>query len=355
MIQSLPQAIAERWYNEKDFLTMLKGKPYSIGIDIGGTKILVALVDNAFRVISEIKAKTKPEKGDRDFLVCLFESVRHVLKDAAVDRDEVVGIGAGCPGLIDLKTGRVKTSPNIPFLKNYPLAQRIAALTKLPVVIGNDVQTGLFGEHQFGAARGYRHVVGLFMGTGIGGALILNGQIYSGSSGSAGEVGHLLVDPLGPPCGCGRRGCLEALAGRLAISAEVAIAVARQKAPHLDIKNSADLRGIKSGALAKAIQAGDRAIEELIRQKARLVGLVMANLVNTLNPEIIILGGGVVEAMPHLIVREAENAMREQALPALARTVKVTAAKLGDYSIVMGGAKRAVDRFGEKHRIDHPR
>lgn len=320
---------------------------YTIGIDIGGTKILVALLDGAFRIVSETKAKTKPEKGERSFLESLIGSVQQVLKDARVDRKAVLGIGAGCPGFIDSKKGIVLTSPNIPFLKNYPLARKIMEETGMPVVLGNDVQTGLYGEHQFGAARGYRHVAGIFLGTGIGGALILNGELYRGASGSAGEVGHLLVDPLGPTCGCGRRGCLEALAGRLAISAEAAVAAARQKAPHLESKSGADWREIKSGALAKAIRAGDRAIEDLIRQKARLVGAVMAHLVNTINPEIIVLGGGMVEAMPRLIAPEAERAMREQALPAAARAVKVAVARLGDYSIVMGGAKRAAVQFAK--------
>lgn len=326
---------------------------YTIGFDIGGTKILACLVDDRFRVISEIKSKTKPEKGQRTFLRTLVDSVHYLLRDAKIGTGDVLGLGVGCPGFIDWDKGTILESANIPFLKNFPLAKKLARLTGIPVTLGNDVQTGLYGEHQLGAAKGYANVIGIFMGTGIGGALILNGQPYRGASGSAGEVGHVQVDPLGPSCGCGRNGCLEALAGRLAISAEAAIAAARQKAPHLDHTAGTDIRNIKSGALAKAIRAGDRALADILRAKARRVGVLMANLVNILNPHMIILGGGVVEAMPALIVKEAEKTMRAYAIATSARHVKVAAAKLGDHAVAVGAAKRAADLFGKK-RVKEP-
>ena len=297
---------------------------------------------------SEIKAKTKPEKGERFFIKSIVDAVHYVLRDAKVQLRDVSGIGIGCPGFIDPEKGIIAASPNIPFLRNYPLAKRIAKLIGLPVTLGNDVQTGLYGEHQFGAAKGYDNVIGIFMGTGIGGALILNGQPYRGTSGSAGEVGHVKMDLGGPACGCGNHGCLEAFAGRLAISSEAAVLVARQKAPHVGQKAGTDIRDIKSGLLAKAIRAGDEAVEELIRGKAKRVGLLMSNLVNILNPDMIVLGGGVVEAMPSLIARQAEKTMRRYTLPTSLKYVKVAVAKLGDHSIVMGAAKRADDLFGEK-------
>jgi len=323
-------------------------KKHTIGIDIGGTKILGCVFNKNFDVLSEHKIKTKAEKGERFFLQNLSDTIQQILKDAKISAKEVAGIGIGCPGFMHPDKGVIVASPNIPFLKNYPLAKRVSKLTGLPVTLGNDVQTGLYGEHQFGAARGYDNVVGIFLGTGIGGALILNGHLYRGTSGSAGEVGHVQMDPLGEICGCGHRGCLESIAGRLAISSEAAIAVARQQAPHLAKEAGTDLRDIKSGALARAIRAGDHVIEEIIRSKARRVGILMANLVNILNPDMIVLGGGVVEAMPDLIKRKAEKTMRAIALQPSSKYVKVAVAKLGDYSIVMGAAKRAYDLFVEK-------
>jgi len=320
-------------------------KKHSIGIDIGGTKILTCLLNKDFEIRSEIKTKTKPDKGERFFIRSVVNSIHFVLREARVQPRDVIGIGIGCPGFIDPDKGVIAGSPNIPFLKNYPLAKRISKATQLPVILGNDVQTGLYGEFKFGAARGYKNVIGIFLGTGIGGALIFNGQPYRGSSGSAGEVGHIQLDPGGPACGCGQRGCLEAFAGRLAIAAEASILAARRSAPHLAKESGTDIREIKSGSLARAIRAGDDAIEDLLRSKAKKVGLVMANLVNILNPDMIVLGGGVVEAMPSLIAGQAEKTMRRYALPTSSRHVKVTVAKLGDHSIVMGAAKRARDVF----------
>ena len=320
-------------------------KKYSIGIDIGGTKILTCLLSKDFKVLSEIKTKTKPDKGERFFIQSIVGAIHHVLREARVSAREIIGIGIGCPGFIDPEKGIIIGSPNIPFLKNFPLAKRVSKAAGIPVTLGNDVQTGLYGEHQFGSAKGRDNVVGIFMGTGIGGAMILNGRPYRGTSGSAGEIGHVQLDPEGPACGCGQNGCLEAFAGRLAISAEAAVLVARQKAPHLAREAGTDIRGIKSGALARSIRAGDKALEDLIRAKAKRVGTLMANLVNILNPDMIVLGGGLVEAMPGLIARKAEKTMRRLALPSAARHVKVAVAKLGDHAIVMGAAKRARDLF----------
>jgi len=317
---------------------------HTIGVDIGGTKILAVLLDDQFRVKSEIKLKTKPEHGDAYFLEALEDGIETLLQDTGLKREHIRAIGAGCAGFIHPTTGVVSRSANLPFLKNYPLAQKLSKIMRKPAFVGNDVHTGLYGEHQFGAAKDRQNVVGIFIGTGIGGSLILNGQTYTGASGMAGEVGHVLFDPNGPFCGCGKRGCMEAFAGRLAISSEAAAAAARQRAPHLAAQAGTDLRQIKSGMLAKA--AGqDKIIAEIIRAKARIVGGLMATLVNILNPEMIVLGGGVVQAMPRLIVPEAIKAMHEQAIPDAARRVKVVAAKLGDYAVAMGAAKRAWDKW----------
>ncbi len=331
---------------------MSNKKKYTIGIDIGGTKILACLLDKNFRILSELKVKTKPDRGSRYFMKSLMEAIHSVLRDAKVTPNLVLGIGMGCPGFIDPRTGVIAASPNIRFLKNFPLAKRIAKASGIPVTLGNDVQTGLYGEFHFGAAQGYENVIGIFLGTGIGGALILNGKPFRGTSGSAGEVGHVKLESKGPTCGCGDRGCVEAYAGRLAIASEAAVAVARGEAPHLAHLTGTDIRQIKSGALAKAIRAGDEAIEDLMRAKARRVGLLMANLVNVIDPDMIVLGGGVVEAMPSLICKEAEKTMRLKALPTSVKHVKVSPAKLGDYSIVMGAAKRAEDVFGENRKKD---
>lgn len=320
-------------------------KSYVIGFDLGGTKVLAVLFDSKFRRVSEVKAKTKAQKGEKNFIKTLRACFDELLSESGVRRSEIIGIGMGSPGVIDEQRGVVEISPNIPFLKNYPLAAKLQRECKLPVVLGNDVNIGLFGEHQFGAAKGYAHVIGIFMGTGIGGALILNNELYAGAGGAAGEVGHIQVDPQGPQCGCGKLGCFEALCSRLSIAAEAAALAARGQAPHLFQETGTDLLDIRSGQIAEAIRRGDKALAELMRRKASRIGAVVAGLVNALNPELVVLGGGLVEAMPSLIVKEAARSLQVHAMPALARKVAVVPARLGDYAIPMGAAKRAWDKF----------
>lgn len=317
-------------------------RDFTIGIDLGGTKMLVALLDGAFRIAGRVKVKTRVELGRARFLDSLFNSVRSLCKDSGIPVKRIAALGIGSPGIIDRTKGTVVFSPNIPFLTKFRLAQALAGELDVKVSIENDVNAGLYGEFRFGAAKGYQNIIGIFMGTGIGGALILNGRLFRGSSGAAGEIGHVFVQE-GPVCGCGRTGCLEASAGRLAVASEAAAIAARQGAPQLFAMTGPDVAQIKSNVLRKAVEAGDGAVEDLIRRKARLVGCVMGSLVNLLNPDLFVLGGGMVEAMPKLIVKEAESAMRERAMPGLVRHVRVAESKLKDDAIILGAAALARD------------
>lgn len=316
-------------------------KKYLIGMDLGGTKLLTTLMNRHFEIIAERKYKIETAKGERHFLNTVFGSIQDVLDDAGLKAGSLAAAGMGSPGVIHFKKGIVLACPNIPFLKNYPLRAKLEKRLRIPIALENDVNAGLFGEHQFGAAKGYSDVVGLFMGTGIGGALILNGRLHRGASGSAGEAGHMIMQRGGALCGCGQRGCLEAYAGRVAIAGEAAVLATRQKARNLFRETGTEVSKMKSGVLAKAIRGGDHAIEVLIRERAAWVGVAMANIANLINPEMIVLGGGVVEAMSEIIVKEAEKSMRRHGMPDITQHVKVVPAKLKDHAIVKGAAKLA--------------
>ncbi len=323
---------------------MAKNKKYWVGVDLGGTKMLAALLNRKFKVLAEEKSRVETAKGEKHFISTLVRSIEAVLQEKKASRRQLGGIGIGCPGIIDRKKGEVVSCPNIRFLRNYPLARKIKKHFHVPVTIENDVNTGLYGEHQFGAAEGCSDVIGIFLGTGIGGALILDGKLYRGKIGAAGEIGHMLLDPTGPVCGCGKRGCLEAFSGRVAISSEAAALAQRGQAPHLFREIGTEVAKIKSKALARAIAAGDHALKELLIFKARLIGTAAANLVNVLNPEMIVLGGGLVEALPHLFVREIRDTVQSQAMMPMARQVKVVPAKLKDYAIILGAAKMVSEK-----------
>ena len=324
---------------------MSKKNDFIIGIDLGGTKILFVLFDSSFRIKARFKTKTKIDDGRKTFFDALHGGIRTVLQDARVKSSDLGAIGIGTPGIIHPEDGKILVCPNIPFLKGVSLSSEIGKVWRVPAIVENDVNAGLYGEYHFGSAKGHRNVVGIFMGTGIGGGLIINGQLYRGSSGAAGEIGHTRLDSIGHMYGCGQKGCLEAFAGRLAIASEAAAISAKQQAPSLFKEAGADLLEMKSSVLKRSIESGDVEIEKLLKDKARLVGWVVSNVANLLNPDLFVLGGGVVEALPKLIIHEVIEVLHRQALKPIAKAARVVTAKLGDDAIVMGAAKLASEEM----------
>jgi glucokinase len=202
----------------------------------------------------------------------------------------------------------------------------------------NDVDAGLYGEYRFGAGRGGRCVLGVFPGTGIGGGCVYEERILRGRTSSCMEIGHVQVMPGGPLCGCGQEGCLEAVASRLAIAADAAKAVHRGEAPYLEAIAGSDIAAIRSGALARAISAGDSVIEQIVRRAAGYIGVAVAGAIHLLAPDIVVLGGGLVEAMPELFVTEVESTARGRVMSSYATSFRVLAAELGDDAAAMGAA-----------------
>jgi len=317
----------------------------TIGIDLGGTKVLAALFDERFRPLEQVIHRSQPENGLARFTSRLKSSVVRLLRRARRESISLRAVGAGCAGFVDASRGVLTSCPNIPFISDYPIAAKLGQLTRLPVIVGNDVQLGLYGEHAFGAARGCRNAIALFLGTGIGGALIIEGRLYTGSSGLAGEIGHYLVDAFGPLSGSQRHGLLDDVASRHAIAAQAAALAAKQWAPHLFRDVGANLLEIRADALARAIKRGDDKVEELVRSRAAIVGIVMSNLVNFLSPDVVVLGGGMVKSLGDIIVPEAEKAMRRHAIPLISQRVRVVAAQLGDLAVAAGAARWALDQM----------
>jgi glucokinase len=257
----------------------------------------------------------------------------------------LAGVGTGCAGEIDYVKGTLRACPNVPFLAGYPFKRRIAKLTGANVCVANDVQAGLYGEHQLGAAVGARHVIGVFIGTGIGGALIIDGKLHVGATGHAGDIGNYLLHAIGPLAGSQREGLLDDVASRTAIAGDAAILAAKQAAPSLLTNTGTDVTRIKSGDLAKAIKHGDKAIEELVRSRARIVGIALSNLVDFINPDVIVLGGGMVEAMPELMREEIRTGIGDHSAATAFEDLKIVVASLKNHAVTAGAAKLAADTF----------
>lgn len=316
-----------------------------LGFDLGGTKMMAAVFDRDLRLLASARAKTKGVEGAAPVLKRIKATMEEALKAAKLTAGDLAGIGVGAPGPLDLDRGIILHAPNLGW-HNVRLRDALERAFKCPAVVANDVDAGTYAEYRFGAARGGRCVLGVFPGTGIGGACIYRGRILRGRTASAMEIGHIEADPGGRLCGCGHRGCLETVASRLAIAAEAAAAVHRGESPILGRLAGTDLAAIKSGTLAKAIKSGDTVVEHIVRHAAHKLGQAAGSVVNLLAPDIVVLGGGLVQAMPALWLKEARRGILDRALKDFLADLKVVAARLGDDATVMGAAALAADEFG---------
>lgn len=317
----------------------------SIGCDLGGTKLLVVAYDEQFRVIGRARKKTKGHEGSEAGLQRIAETIEEAVAAAGRSLEEIEVIGIGCPGPLDLDQGFVREAPNLGW-KNVPMRDVLQARFKRPVFVANDVDLGVYGEWRFGAGKQERCVVGIFPGTGIGGGCVYEGKIFRGKVSSCMEVGHIPLMPSGPLDAAHNEGSLEGLASRLRIASEAAQAAFRGQAPALRKKAGTDISDIRSGVLAQAIAEGDKAIEVIVKQAAEYMGWGIVTLVHLLAPDVVVMGGGLVEAMPKLIVETASKVANKRVLPSFRGSFRVVVAELGDDAGVMGAASWARTQAG---------
>jgi len=312
-------------------------KKHWVGFDLGGTKMMSAVFSEEFRALGRKRRKTKGMEGAKAGMERIIETIRDALEEAKLEDGDIAGICIGCPGTIDLDRGVILDTANLSW-KNVHVKSILEEAFGAPAAILNDVDAGVYGEYRFGAGKNSRCLVGVFPGTGIGGGCVYEGQIIRGKTMSCFEIGHVQVTPGGLLCGCGRSGCLETEASRLAIATAAAAAAYRGEAPHLFKAAGADVAAIRSSVIAQAIKDGDKVVEQIVIRAARLIGSVVGDVVNLVAPDMVVLGGGLVEAMPDLLVTHVEEAARNRAAPPVSKSFKVAAARLGDEAVVRGAA-----------------
>lgn len=308
-----------------------------IGFDLGGTKMNALLFDNRFEVLARRRKKSRGSEGVDSGIERIVASIAKLLEEGHLPKERLGGIGIGCPGPLNLDEGIILESPNLGW-KNVHLKKLLEKEFGCPVQVCNDVDAGVYGEYRFGAAVGARTAVGVFPGTGIGAGMVCESKIFRGKNSSCLELGHFPVVADGLFCGCGRRGCLETVASRLALSAEIAKAAYRGQAPYMLRVAGTDLANIRSGTIKESIDAGDKIVEEIIRDGASRLGIALAGTVNLLAPDVIVLGGGLVEALPKLFLDEVGKAVANQVMPSYSKVYELKIAKLGDDAGAMGAA-----------------
>jgi len=304
-----------------------------LGLDLGGTKMMAEVYDEKFTPLGSERKRTKGYLGQKIGLERIIETIKEAKLNAGIEPKDLRGIGIGVPGPVDLDNGVMVNAPNLGW-KNMPLKKELESVFKCPVHVANDVDLGLYGEYRFGAAKKSRCAIGIFPGTGIGGGCIYEGKIFRGSTLSCMEIGHMQMLQGGPAGG----GSLEALASRLGICSAAAVAAYRGKAPYLMKNYGTDLSDIRSSALAASVKNGDKEVEIIIRKAAQWLGLGLANTINLMAPDTVILGGGLVEAMPELYLGEIEQTANKIVMPNYRGTYHIKVAELGDHAAVKGAA-----------------
>lgn len=319
-------------------------KDFLVGVDLGGTKILTGVFTPKLELIGLAKISTKPHRGVETVIERIAHCVHEAVDECDLSLKQIRAVGVGAPGAVDPEKGQVIFAPNMEGWKDIPLQKELEKRIDLPVVLGNDCNLCTLGVYETELKSKPRHVVGMFIGTGIGGGLIVNGQLLLGYNLTAGEVGHMVLDVNGPKCGCGNRGCLEAVASRTALFRRVQSALKEGQKTLLTDLLGADLKDMRSGDLRKAIRKGDRLVQKIVEEAAEYLGIGVANLINLFNPEVVVLGGGVMEALENEIMPVLVKTAEEHVLPGTMKGIEIRASRLGDNAGITGAAVLARNR-----------
>lgn len=318
--------------------------PPVLGIDLGGTKILSAVVGADNRILGRAKRTTPAKEGGQAILEAIVSGIDEALRAADLGRQDIAAAGIGSPGPLDTKAGVILFSSNLN-VRDFPIGPGLSKILDRPVLVQNDVRVGGYAEFRLGAGRGYRQVIAAFVGTGIGGCVIHDGEIVLGATSNAGEIGHIIVKAGGPRCGCGARGCLEALASKTAIGRRVQKAVRRGQPTILGDKMARKGGRLKSGDLAEAVTAKDIVALKEVHRAAHYLGLGLGSLMNAIGPEIVIVGGGVAGALGQPYLDLVRTAARSQALTDPNGLIRIERAALGDDAGILGAALLARETF----------
>ena len=317
-----------------------------LGIDLGGTKILTAVTNTQGKILSRDHSITPAKKGQEAVIKSILESVGRALEQARIAAVDLTAIGLGAPGLSNPETGILFTSPNLPGWKDVPLRDIIEKELGRKAFLINDANAAAMGELHFGAGRGARNFIYITVSTGIGGGIINDGKIYMGSTGTAGELGHMVIDDGGPQCNCGNKGCWETLASGTALAREARHRIKEGAATSILKYADGNIEKINAEAIHEAAQAGDKLANELIAQTAYYLGVGLANLINIFNPEVIVIGGGLSNIGDMLLKPAFEEAGR-RAFRQSYQAVRFARAELGRNSGVLGAAAYALEKINE--------
>jgi len=302
---------------------------------MGGTKILAAVLNSEKGIIKKLKRPTGTGKGADEYLKDVAEVVKDLVKESGIGKDQVAAVCLGVPGSVNPFSGVIAMAPNLG-LKDFNIKEKLKKLLPYEVLIENDVNLGALGVKYYGLGKDAKDMLVVFIGTGIGAGFIFDGKLFRGADYAAGEIGHIKVVKDGPLCGCGNHGCFEAVASRTAIDRDIKKELKKGEKSLLREFDGSE-KQIKSKALANAVKKGDKLAVKHLTLACKTIGRVLADITNLLNLDLIILGGGVIEALDKFMIPIIKESFKENALPSSSKDLKLLPAKLGDDAALYGG------------------
>ncbi len=312
-------------------------------VDTGGTKILVSILDAKGKILSTTKKASKVNGGTKpNILKRIINAISEAMEDLDSDEFKLSAIVIGVPGTINPDTGLIYLAPNLG-LKNFLISDPIKQKFKVPVIVENDANLGTIGIHKYETEDKFRNMIGIFVGTGIGAGLVFDNKIYRGSNFTAGEIGHMIVEPAGFKCGCGQTGCFETMASRTAIARDIFSEIRLGKKTIIT-KLIGKNKIIKSGTLARAVEEKDKLTQKILIKASIDIGTMIANLANLLNLDAFVLAGGVIEACGDFMIPYIRQTAKSHALPGNFKGVKILKSKLGDNAAIFGGYALAKEK-----------
>lgn len=317
-----------------------------VGVDMGGTSLRAVVVNQEDKILAVEKNPTPVGKKPDALIEEIAAQVIDAMEAAGLKRSDLRAVSVGAPGAVNPEKGLVYEAPNLGW-KDVRLGPKLSAMLGVPVLVENDVNVGTMGEYGLGAGKGAQELVGIFVGTGIGGGIISGGELYEGLRGAAGEIGHMVLQVDGPRCGCGKHGCAEALASRTAMEREVRAAIKNgAKSCVLELMKERNKDRMTSSIIIRALKKNDRVMRDVLKRTERYLGILVANVVNILDPECVVIGGGVAERLQEDFVGPIRKTAREYFLCQRdASRVKIVAAKLGDNAGALGAVVLARRRL----------
>ena len=310
-------------------------KKYAIGVDLGGTKVLCAIIEKEnHKILFEVKKKTKKEKGNEKVVNKLFEALDELFEISNIKKSEISSIGIAAAGQIDRTKGILINACNLE-CKDLNLVELVEKRYKIKTYLGNDVEAAGLGELNFGAGKGYKNILCIFVGTGIGSCIVIDGKIHYGATGTAGEIGHIIVDVNGRSCCCGGVGCLEAYASRSAIETRIRGAI--KKGRSSIISDLAEGQNISTKHIKHALDAHDEITSQYVQEAIEYLSAGIASVINFINPELIILGGGLIQGIDEIYLKVVKGA-KSKALYTPAEKTEFKKAELGDYAGIIGAS-----------------